>query len=202
MDRIEDKTGLNIYQRLNEIRKAVSYIQKDKKVEGYKAITHDMVTSEVRPHLIEQGVMVVPRLQDYKSANTGKTTKSGTPITAYAGVYEIDFVNIDDPEDKVMVTVGSIAEDHGDKGPGKAISYATKYAMLKLFSIETGESDESRQDQKPEYISADQITEINDLIKEKKADKKKFLEFAKAGSVEKILQSNYANLITQLKNKR
>lgn len=34
--------------------------------------------------------------------------------------------------------------DNADKAPGKALSYAKKYAMLKLFEIETGENDESR----------------------------------------------------------
>jgi hypothetical protein len=34
--------------------------------------------------------------------------------------------------------------DNADKAPGKAISYAKKYAVLKLFEIETGEDEESR----------------------------------------------------------
>jgi hypothetical protein len=202
MQRPDGTTELNIHQRLDKVRQAVSYIQKDASVQGYKAITHDMVTSEVRPHLIEHGVLVIPNQVHTELRNTGKTTSKGTPVTSYIATYSISFVNIDDPEDSVTVTIGAIAEDQNDKGPGKAISYATKYAMLKIFSIETGESDESRQEQKPEYISADQVTEINDLIKEKKADKNLFLKFAKSESIEKILQSNYANLITQLKNKK
>jgi hypothetical protein len=34
--------------------------------------------------------------------------------------------------------------DNADKAPGKALSYAKKYAVLKLFEIETGEDEESR----------------------------------------------------------
>jgi hypothetical protein len=34
--------------------------------------------------------------------------------------------------------------DNQDKAPGKALSYAKKYAVLKLFEIETGEDEESR----------------------------------------------------------
>ena len=194
-------SDLNIHQRINEIRKEVAYIQKDAKVQGYKAITHDMVTSELRPHLITYGVLVVVNQESGVQKDTGKTTKNGNQITVYDGAYNISFTNIDQPEDRICVHVRALAEDQNDKGPGKAMSYATKYAMLKTFSIETGESDESRQEQKPEYITPDMVTEINDLIKEKKVDKVKFLEFAKAESVDKILSSNYQTVITQLKNK-
>ncbi len=34
--------------------------------------------------------------------------------------------------------------DNADKAPGKALSYAKKYAVLKLFEIESGEDEESR----------------------------------------------------------
>ena len=193
---------MNIYQRLNKVREEVSYIQKDANVEGYKAITHDQVTSEVRPHLIKYGVMVVPNQVFAEVKDSGKTTKSGTPITCYIATYDIDFVNIDDPEDKVTVSVSSIAEDHGDKGPGKALSYATKYAMLKLFSIETGESDEGRQEQKPAFINDDQIIEIDDLIEETKTDKVKFLQYMKGGSVRKIPTTAYKTASAALEAKR
>ena len=193
---------MNIYQRLDKIRDAVKYIQKDKKVEGYKAITHDMVTSEVRPCLTEHGVMTVPRQTYAELRDTGKATKTGTPITVYIATYDVDFVNIDEPEDRVTVTVSSIAEDHGDKGPGKAISYATKYAMLKLFSIETGESDESRQEQKPDYISEDQVIEIRDMVKELKVDEPKFLTYLKVKSIEKIPTNKYTVAITALNAKK
>lgn len=138
------KEKLNIYQRLDLVRRSVQYIQKDAKVQGYKAITHDAVTSEVKPHLIAQGIMIVPRQVKGECLDSGSVTSGGTTIVRYEAGYEIDFVNIDNPEDRVTVPLESHALDHGDKAPGKAISYATKYAILKLLSIETGESDEAR----------------------------------------------------------
>lgn len=138
---------MNIYQRLNEVRKAVSYIQKDARVQGggnYAAITHDAVTAAVRDHLVSNGIMVVPTLHQSKVTDTGTTTSSGVPIIRYEASYFIAFVNCDEPSDTVTMLIESHAMDQGDKAPGKAISYATKYAMLKLFSIETGESEEER----------------------------------------------------------
>lgn len=138
---------LNVYQRINEVRKLCAYIKKDKKVAGgrdYMAVTHDAVTAELRPQFIEQGIVVVPRLINGSVVDTGTTTKSGIPIIRYEAHYEIDFVNMDDPADRVTVPIAAHALDNGDKAPGKAASYATKYAMLKLFSIETGDSEEDR----------------------------------------------------------
>jgi hypothetical protein len=142
-----DVKTLNVYQRINEVRKRCPFIKKNKEVSGggnYMAVTHDKVTAELRDHLIDLGIVIVPRLVRSNVADTGTTTKNNIPIIRYEAHYEIDFVNIDRPDDRVTVPIEAHALDQGDKAPGKAASYATKYAMLKLFSIETGDAEEER----------------------------------------------------------
>lgn len=141
-----DSKKLNIYQRCNEVRKAIGYIKKDATVTGYKAVTHDNVTAMVRDVVIAQGVLIVPVQTGGACVDVG-TTKNGTTIIRYEAQYEIWFVNADEPEQRIRVVVHAHANDSGDKAPGKACSYAVKYAMLKLFSIETGENEESRLDE-------------------------------------------------------
>jgi hypothetical protein len=139
--------NMNIFKRINEVRKKCAFIKKNKEVTGagnYMAVTHDKVTAELREHLIEQGIVIVPRLVSSRIAETGTATKNNIPILRYEAKYEIDLVNCDDPSDKLMVPIESHALDSGDKAPGKAASYATKYVMLKLFSIETGDNEEER----------------------------------------------------------
>lgn len=136
---------MNIYQRVNEVRKAVAYLKKDANVNNrYKAISHDFVTASVRANLIEQGILIVPNVQSSEVVATDMKTKSGTPIIRYQARYEVRFVNCDEPTEFIPVEMDAHALDEGDKAPGKAVSYATKNAMLKLFSLETGEDDESR----------------------------------------------------------
>jgi hypothetical protein len=138
---------VNIYQRINEVRKEVKYIQKDSDVQKqYKAVSHDAVTAAIHDQLINHGIIIIPGLIGSRVADSGTFTGKGVPIIRYEAEYQIDFVNMEKPEDKVSIRVEAHANDQGDKAPGKAISYATKYAMLKLFSIETGEDDESRDD--------------------------------------------------------
>jgi len=205
------KAPLNIYQRINEVRKKVNYAKKDKAVDGqnYKAVTHDAITALVRNHLIEHGVLIVPRLISSTVQDVGKT-KGGTTIIRYAGRYEVDFINIDSPEDRITVPGEAHANDSGDKAPGKATSYATKYAMLKLFSIETGEGDEGRVEP---YEARDKITEkqaadISALIDEVAADRDAFMEyiakdkFIASASLEEIPVKSYPGLVKMLERKR
>jgi len=157
----------NIFQRIDKVRQAVDYIQKEKKVEQYKAVTHDQVTSIVRPQLIKYGIVTILRQAPGEAMeDTGKSTSGGAPITRYRAFYELDWVNMDDPTDRVTTSIGAIGEDYGDKGPGKSASYAVKAMMLKTLNIETGESDESRQEQIPTPISDDHYTLLYEKCKE------------------------------------
>lgn len=154
---------MNICQRINAIRVEVPYLVKTKKVETYKAITHDEVTAWVRPHLIKHGVVIFQRLTGGATTGTGKQSKNGTPVIRYDAVYEFDWVNVDDPCDKITTIFSASAEDYNDKAPGKAASYAAKTNMLKTLNIETGEDDESRLDGIPETISDAQMIGLREV---------------------------------------
>jgi len=134
-----------IYEKINNVRKLVDYVKKDATVQGYKAVSHDAVTGMIREALVSEGVLVFPSLIVSEDHATGQSTKSGAQFHRYKALYEVKFVAAEDASE-VSINVEAHADDHGDKAPGKALSYATKYAMLKVFSIETGEDDESRQD--------------------------------------------------------
>lgn len=157
---MQNKTGggsMNIYQRINEVRKAINYIQKDKDVgfgkSSYKAVTHDAVTGMVRAALIAQGIVIVPSVVSATFhpaelvttvGDDGKERSAHAKQRLYEATYQVEFVNMDDPADRIVTQQSAHALDNGDKAPGKAMSYATKYAILKLFNIETGEDEESR----------------------------------------------------------
>lgn len=138
---------MNIYQRINEVRKAVETIVKSKKVEGYMAVTHDNVTSLTREHFVAQGIVIVPRLLAERTVPTGTFTSRETPFIRYEATYAFDVVNADDPKDFFTATIGAHALDHGDKAPGKVLSYAKKALVLKLLELESVSEEEDRQDQ-------------------------------------------------------
>lgn len=150
---------MNIYQRINEVRKKVSYLQKDKRVGegGYLAVTHDAVTAAAREHFIVHGIVVVPILVSSATNLTGTSTAKGVPFIRYEARYRFDVVNADEPSDKFSVEIEAHAIDQGDKAPGKAISYAKKYCVLKLLEIETGDEEEGREEQHKPKTSAKSV---------------------------------------------
>jgi len=144
-----------LLQRINAVMKDVSYVQKDKSIDikdkagqrvvaSYKVVTHDMVTAAVRPALVEHGIYYYPHTLDHQQ-NGNRTEMFIT----------VRFVNIDDREDFIDVPCLGYGIDQGDKGPGKAMSYAVKYALLKALGLETGEdADNEVTEHKPETKGA------------------------------------------------
>lgn len=163
--------------RINEVRKAIAYIRKDKKVQTYMAVTHDAVTAEIRQHLIDQGILTTmePVPGESRMLDTGEKTGKGSPIYRFETLYRVHFVchdriRLGNEDCCITMTVPAHANDQGDKAPGKAISYAMKYAILKLFNIETGENEESRVEAEPKLITEAQLTHLKDLCKECELD--------------------------------
>lgn len=163
----------NILQRLSAVMAQVEYIKKEKSVstggEGsYKAVTHDQVAGMVRGEFVKNGIVIVPHLVEHTLTETGQVTKNGAKAVRIEAVYAVHFINIEDRNDAVVVTVLAHGIDSGDKAPGKVLSYAVKYAILKVLLIETGENDESRygaDDDEDGKLNPDRILEIEASFK-------------------------------------
>lgn len=160
---------LNIYQRINAVMKEIDYIKKDKKVAGgganYSAVSHDQVVAMLRESLVKHGIVYYPE-QTNSTVLVARDKSKDIAMMLYEGEYNIHFVNIDDGNDRLTVRIVGHANDNGDKAPGKAVTYATKSALLKVFAIETGENDESRNYKEPEvvYATPQQISAFYDLL--------------------------------------
>lgn len=126
---VENTPTRNIHQRLAAVMAEVSYIQKEKK-QGmqYTIVSHDAVTAKVRPVLLQHGVVYHP--VDLTHEQVGNRTQVALTVR---------FVNVDDPADYIDVPSLGYGIDNQDKGPGKAISYAVKYSLLKALGLETGD---------------------------------------------------------------
>lgn len=120
----------NVFQRILAIMEELNYIQKgDLKVNGqYRFVSHDDVTEKVHPMLVKHRVLALPTTTYCKQEGNRTEVR-----------LEVAFVNVDEPTDRFSVEFPGFGVDQSDKGPGKAISYALKYAFLKTFCLETGE---------------------------------------------------------------
>ncbi len=159
------------------------YVAKgDKTVNGqYRFVSHDQVTAKVHPLLVKYGITIIPTVEDMIQDGNRTTVKM-----------LFTFVNADCPSDNFStryisygIDGGGTSKDGrpvsvGDKGPGKAISYAYKYALLKTFCLETG--DDPDQDANASYEPAkclefDSIIPA-DITDKDKAKLKKFLAYS------------------------
>lgn len=122
---------MNIFQRLWLVMTEVDYIQKEKK-EGmkYTIVSHDAVTALCRPHFVRAGVIYFPLGGSLKAKQNGNTTEA---------VFTVRFQSIDNADDFIDVDTMGYGVDPQDKGPGKALSYGVKYALLKALGLETGD---------------------------------------------------------------
>jgi hypothetical protein len=127
--------------------KEVDYIQKEKKSGmNYSIVSHDKVTAAVRPILVKHGIVYYPAALNV--AQDGNRTQVQMSVK---------FCNVDNPDDFIHVESLGYGIDSQDKGPGKAISYAVKYALLKCLGLETGDDadlDQSAKHEKPAAMPA------------------------------------------------
>lgn len=132
-------SDLNIHQRINAVMKDCEYLQKKQAQQG-KGIKYDEVIAMLREHLINHGVvMVINQISmEMVGGLDGKNQK------IYQGHYTMELVNMDNPSEAVKHSVFAQGMDGGDKGPGKAHTYAMKAMLVKGFGLETGEDEESR----------------------------------------------------------
>ena len=167
---------MNIYQRINAVMQAVKYVQKDATVERYKAVSHDQVVSVAREELVKAGIVIYPE-QRAGEVTEVMQTRNGGRMALYCGDYTVHFVNIEDPTDRISVPVQAHAMDNGDKAPGKAVTYATKTALLKVLCLETGENDESRAEirELSQPVTDEQAETLKSLLAETESDTGKFL---------------------------
>ena len=159
----------NIHQRIIEVMKAVDYIKKDAQISGaggYMAVSHDQVVAQTRKHFIDAGILITPeQLRSEILIQRDVNAKVPVKMMLYSGDYAINFINVDEPGDLIAVTVNAHANDNSDKAPGKAMTYATKTAILKILNMETGVNDESRT-YEPQLYRPEEKEEYDRIIAE------------------------------------
>lgn len=144
--------GLNIYQRLREVRREVTGVTKaGKHTHGFRFITHDDVTAALSGLYVKWGI-------DREVSVEGHV-REGQVLSLDL---RIDWVNVDNPSDRKSVHVYSEGIDQGTRkdgslnvdglAAGKAMSYAVKMAELKNFCLtgdSTPDNERTRSDDSP-----------------------------------------------------
>jgi len=143
----------NLYQRLNSVMKEVQTVFKNVKVSGYgagyKGVSHDDVTALLHKPLVEAGIQTNINMVSHELTE-GTTSKGGKVYISNVWA-SIEFINIDEPEQRMTSKAFAMGFDSQDKGPGKAYSMAVKYCLLKTLMLESCDEEEQRMNLRVEH---------------------------------------------------
>ena len=135
---------MNIYQKLIEVRKAVPYLQKENSGNQYKYVSSSQTLSSLRAKLDEYGLLLIPKVISTNVLKETVEKSDGKKTTTYFTELTMQFtwVNAEKPEEIIACSwYGQGVDIAGEKGVGKALTYAEKYFMLKFFNIATDKDD-------------------------------------------------------------
>lgn len=150
----QTEKSLNIYEKLAKIRKPISVIKKNKAGFGYKYVTEEEILSKISGLMEKLGVSLVPkilpgttRVEPYhyiktKADKTGKIYEEHcNDVLVYADM-EYEWIDNEKPGNKIIVPwilVGQQSE--ASQAFGSALTYASRYFMLKFFNVATSDDD-------------------------------------------------------------
>ena len=140
---------MNLYLKLIEVRKEVPYLQKENQGEQYKYVSSSQVLGNVKAKLDELGVLLIPAVKSHMVTTSSiEFFNDKHDVSKRTNTYftELDmimtWVNAEKPDEKIECTwYGQGVDIAGEKGVGKALTYAEKYFMLKFFNIPTDKDD-------------------------------------------------------------
>ena len=167
----------NIYQRMSAITDEINRVAKNLTVgEGksaYKAAGEADILAAVKPAEAKHGIYSYPLEREIIETNvltnistdyTGNSVEKKQLFMRIRVVYR--FINVDNPDQYIDIVSYGDGIDPGDKGCGKAMTYADKYALMKAYKIETGDDPDQNPSEpiktiKPVLASADQVRKLS-----------------------------------------
>ena len=202
----EDIKKMNIYEKMSLITEEIGVIEKGlvvsiSKTNSYKAVSERDVLDGVKPIEKKYRVYSYPAKREVidrdalvkESEYNGNITKTNTLFMRIETTYR--FVNIDNPSEFIETTVYGDGLDTGDKAPGKAMTYADKYALMKAYKLSTGDDPDKEASPENGYEKATKKVD-NTKISPKQIDI--LLEYYKDENLNKLLEKNNIKKIEDL----
>lgn len=136
---------MNIYEKLLEIKKSVEYLKKENEGAQYKFVSSSQVIGAIRNKMNELQVLLVPQVEsaNFTDIVRGTNTKGKETVDILTELSMcFQWINVENPVEVIPVKwYGQGYDTNGEKGVGKAYTYAEKYFLLKFFNIPTDKDD-------------------------------------------------------------
>lgn len=150
---------MNIYEKLAGITAELQTVAKNLTVsagngKGYKAVSERDIIDAVKPLETKWGIYSYPVSREVlESATLESETQYGKKTTFFSRIKTVyRFVNVEKPEEYIETVTFAEGIDPQDKGSGKAMTYADKYALMKAYKISTGDDPDATASAETNYI--------------------------------------------------
>jgi len=189
----QKKETKNLYQKLHAVMGGCKKLIKQ---EGgglpYKSVTHNMVSAQIKQQFKEHGLIFIPICKS--------SSKDGN---IHSVTVACEIIDIDSGDKLPIGDFPGSGIDSQDKGYGKALSYAFKYLLQKLFLMEIGTDEEvdhnsqeakSEQDQTKEKVKkycTDVTKTLNNIRKSENTN-----AVQKKEMLDKLIQQEENNMIS------
>lgn len=161
---------MNLYEKLLVIKESVNYLKKETKGEQYNFVSSSQTLASVRDSMNKNKVLLIPAItgkevlvSTVENKVGDKLKKTNTYFTELT--MTMTWLNVEQPKEVLTCPwYGQGVDIAGEKGVGKALTYAEKYFILKFFNIPTDKDDPDTFQKKTE--------EANETPEEKEKKKK------------------------------
>lgn len=210
---MEEKTNteerLNLFQKIQAVSNEIRTIEKNMTVGSgtysYKAVADIDVMIAVKDAETKFKIISIPIKQELIKSEVIRTLNKDKESITYVDIVKmtVRFLDLENHDSYIDVETFGRGLDSGDKGFGKASTYARKYAMLNAYKIATGEDPDKDKsvEQTTERIDEKRNEVVNYLLTDNDY-MNNILKYFSLGSVDDLSDKQINSVYTNLKKKK
>ena len=149
-----EEKQLNLFQKLAVLREQVEVIQRNKQGYGYNYVSEDAIMAKISVGMKQYGLLLVPNIvagttkTEARRWDKSKWTKDGKPFEEHIMEHVVTadmtytWINTENPEERFEVGWSMVGQQpDASQAFGSGLSYATRYFLLKFFTVATPDDD-------------------------------------------------------------
>lgn len=160
---------MNLYEKIQAVSNEIKNIEKNLTVGsgsyGYKAVSESDVLAAVKKAESNHKLLSIPYKQEMlRNETTTVVTSKGKESVQHIHTIKMTtkIINLEKPEEFIEVESFGYGLDSGDKGLGKASTYARKYGLLNAYKIITGEDPDANKSEETEPLNEKEL--LNNIV--------------------------------------
>lgn len=199
---------LNLFEKIQAVSNEIRTIEKNMTVGSgnyaYKAVADIDVMIAVKDAETLYKLVSIPIKQELINTEIVRTIKKDVESITYVDIVKmvVRIIDLEEPSQYIDIETFGRGLDSGDKGFGKASTYARKYAMLNAYKIATGEDpDKDKSVEQTTVKLDDKRDEVFNYLMTDNKYMNNILAYFSLGSIEDLSDQQIHTVYTNIKKK-